>query len=566
MIVRSCHCYVFLRMRIHFYCFYFAYFIGATSGSYGQTISKYDSLYTLIKQSETNKKLQEKHLHTFLTEAKKDKNDEEIVQGYKNFMQYSDNNNALNYADSMIYAAQQSNQNAILGSAFLSKGIFFYGQKNYIQALNDYLQAQNYLSKTEDYYLQHKVNYNIANIKYYLGSYEEAIDLFKECIAYFKTENPRAYLNSLHSLALCYTRMGNIGLSQEIVELGLKEGERLAIDKMQPYFYHVEGINHYFKDNYGLAIEKLTSVAFLLEANNDFANSAVGNFYIGKSYWALKNKTKAIEQFKKVDQTFREKNYIRDDLREAYELLIQQAKAEHNLEEQLYYFQQLTKADSVLGIQFKQVSQKIHREYDHQKIHAEKENIQKQLNDKSKKETRLIYAIGFFAILSLSIIFIHFHNRRLYKKRYNQWQNKEIDQQSNLPKSSLENEMQTISERPLMAILAQLEKFEKNHKFRDKELTLSKLASACNTNPKYLSLAIRQSRDQSFTEYVNSLKVKYFIELLKTNRRLKNYTHHAMADEAGFSSTPRFTSAFKKHTGISLSFYIQQIKEEGKQV
>lgn len=544
-------CYCFIN------CFQVFYFVHA------EDTNKYDSLYHLIVQSESNQPMLKRQLQVYLSEAKLDGNQEEIVYAYRNFMHYLGGELGVVYADSMIYAAQQTNDYAVLGSAYLSKGIFFYGLKDPIQALNAYLEAQNYLSQTTNLYLQHKVNYNIGNIQYYLGSYEEAIDLFKECISYFEIEHPRAYLNSLHSLALCHTRMGNIGLSDEIVAKGLMEGERLGIDKMAVYFVHLQGINHYFKNNFGLALDKLLSVLPLLDSNNDFANFSIGNFYVGKSYWQLQNRKEALFHFKKVDEIFTEKNYIRDDLRAIYELLILHAKERKNLEEELYYLQQLIRADSVLEKQYRQVSQKLHRDYDHQKLRSEKEVIQKQLDNKRKSARILVYVVSFLSVLLLSFLLLHFYTRQLYKKRYRQWKNKGVNNPHPISKISLTNENVLVPERSLVSILTQLDQFEKDHKFTNKDLTLSKLASAFDTNPKYLSLAIKHSRRVSFTEYINSLKVDYFIEKLKSNRLLRNYTHKAMADEAGFSSTPRFTSAFKKHTGISLSFYIQQIKEEG---
>src|SRR5690606_12644304 len=122
------------------------------------------------------------------------------------YMHYSSGDLKLTYADSMIYTANKSKDESLIGSAYLSKGIVYYGQKNHIQALDNYLIANGYISKTSDDYQKYKVQYSIAHIKYYLGFYGEAIALFEGCLKYFKNTNTRAYLNTIHSLALCYNR------------------------------------------------------------------------------------------------------------------------------------------------------------------------------------------------------------------------------------------------------------------------------------------------------------------------------------------------------------------------
>src|SRR5690606_38619906 len=220
----------------------------------------------------------------FLEKAKREENPEEIVNAYRNYMHNTEGSLSLMYADSMVNAAHYFRDSLLISAAYLSKGIFYYGQKNYSPALEHYLKAKHYLTTRDDPYLRYKIHYNIAQIKYYLGNYEEALPLLQGCIAYFRKENPRAYLNSLHSLALCYNRMGDIGKSSETAQLGVTEGKRLSLDIMEVYFHHVEGINHYFRDNYGTAIEVLSGTLPGIIQNKDFANEAIGNFYLGKSY------------------------------------------------------------------------------------------------------------------------------------------------------------------------------------------------------------------------------------------------------------------------------------------
>jgi len=520
----------------------------------------YDYLFERIEALEDDSVKQSLYLQSFLHKAKSEKNSKEIVNGYKNYIYYSPENLKLIYADSMICSAKKSKDNELIGSAYLSKGIEYYAQKKHNYALDNYLIANNFISKTKDKYLIYKVKYNIAHIKYYLGFYEEAISLFSECIDYFKEDNARAYLNSLHSLGLCYNRIGNYGLCSETNENGIMEGRRLDNTEMEDYFIHSEGINQYFKNNYALSITKIKHSLPAIHKKKDFANEAVGYFYIGKSYWDLKKPQMAIPYFIKVDQIFNDKGYIRPDLRENYELLIKYYKSKNNLKSHLHYIGKLFKADSILIDKFKYLSGRIRKEYDTRELLIEKKKSENLLN--KRKYNDFIFS-GVIGLLFLSLLFLayrHIRNKNIYKQKFEELMKK--SETAKVEVKNTTNGIEDINPDTVAAVLKQLEKFEKDKKFIEKDLTSIKLAVALDSNAKYLSKIIYHYRGKKFVEYINDLKIDYLISLLKKDKRIRNYTNKALAEEAGFSSTQRFANAFLSRTGMPTSYFMEELKKE----
>ncbi|MFV5693085.1 hypothetical protein ACM55K_13745 [Flavobacterium sp. LT1R49] len=118
-----------------------------------------------------------------------------------------------------------------------------------------------------------------------------------------------------------------------------------------------------------------------------------------------------------------------------------------------------------------------------------------------------------------------------------------------------------INKDTVASVLKQLEKFEKDKKFLKKDLSLAKLTAAFDSNSKYLSQIIYHYREKKFTKYINDLKVDYIILLLKQDKRIRNYTNMALAEEAGFSSTQRFANAFLARAEMSTSFFIEELKK-----
>lgn len=519
----------------------------------------YDYLFDRIESSNRNRVKQRIYLDAFLKKAKAEKNWEEMVNGYKNYLYYSSIDLKLIYADSMVYTAKLSKDNALIGSSYLSKGIVYYGQKMHNEALDDYLTANEYIVKTNNNYLKNKVKYNIAHIKYYLGFFDEALDLFQECLAYFKSDpySKRAYLNTLHSIGLCYNKIGDHGLCSDINALGLHEGKRLSNQEMDPYFIHLEGINQYEKSNYAEAIDKITNAIPFIQKNHDFANEAVGYFYIGKSYWKLKRPEKAMAFFRMVDKTFTEKNYIRPDLRENYELMIEYYKSKENLKSQLHYIEKLIKADSILRHNFRYLSGKIHKEYDTKELLKQKNAIQQLLQERKQGDILGVSTIVVLFIIVLLLAYRYFKNKKLYKQKFEELMRKNgMDQ----VKSSSNKTVLDINPDAVAVVLKQLEKFEHDRKFLEKDWTLGKLAASFNSNNTYLSKIIFHYRGKRFVEYLNDLKVDYVIELLKEDKRMRNYTNKALAEEVGFSSTQRFTNAFVSRTGISPTYFIEELR------
>ncbi|MFV8347582.1 AraC family transcriptional regulator [Flavobacterium sp. ZB4P13] len=519
----------------------------------------YDYLFERAEDLEKDSVKQSLYLRTFLLKATSEKNSEEIVNGYKNYVHYSPENLKLVYADSMIYAAKKSGDNALIGSAYLSKGIVYYAQKKHNYALNNYLIANNFISKTNDTYLIYKVKYNIANIKYYLRFYDEALSLFRECITYFKDENARAYLNSLHLIGLCYNKIGNYGLCSETNEKGLAEGKRLATNEMESYFIHSEGINQYFKNNYATAIKKITYSLPAIRENEDFANESVGYFYIGKSYWALKKPKMALLYFRKVDEIFDAKSYIRPDLLENYELIIKYYKSQNNLNAQLHYIEKLLKADRILDTKYEYLSGRIRKEYDTKEILSEKNKIENLLDRRKYNDFIFISVITFLFLSILFLAYRHIRNKNMYRQKFDELMKK--SEVSKAPVKNIKKGILDINEDTAASILKQLEKFERDKKFLEKDLTLGKLSTAFDSNSKYLSQIIYHYRGKNFTKYINDLKVDYIISLLKTDKMMRNYTNKALAEEIGFSSTQRFANAFLARAEMPPSFFIGELKK-----
>lgn len=510
----------------------------------------------LMNKNDTVKSLL--YAQTWLTKSKKEKDAKQITLAYKALIHSAGKKMRKSYADSMLVAAKKTNDNALIGSSYLTRGIVAYSGLEQRKALDDFIMADEYVSKTNDQYLTYKVKYQIAQTKYYLGFYQEAISLLKECIRYFESENDRAYLNALHMLALCYNSTSNYILSTKTNNDGLRLAADYEIYEMTPYFTQSEGVNQYSKGNYTTAINLLSKSIPPIAKYHDFPNVMVSNFYIGKSYWALNEKENAVPFLKNVDKAFIQQNYIRPDLRSNYELLINFYKDHDDVKSQLFYINRLLKVDSILNTNYKYLSGKIFKQYDTKKLLGDKNDIQR-----SMKTQR---ALGSFIILLLSgiiafLTYRHFKNRKHYSRKFDELMSQKPETAKPMINNSyIESEL-NLNPEVAEGILKNLEKFERNHKYLEKDMNLVKLATILSTNQKYVTKIIAHYRGKKTIEYVSDLKITYIVTMLKTQSKFRNYTNKALGEEAGFGSTQIFTKAFKTVTGMPPTFFINEIKK-----
>ena len=111
-------------------------------------------------------------------------------------------------------------------------------------------------------------------------------------------------------------------------------------------------------------------------------------------------------------------------------------------------------------------------------------------------------------------------------------------------------------------ILKKLSEFEKSILYTQNNISLSFLATFCETNTKYLSFVINTHKKQDFNNYINELRINYIIQKLNDDPLYRRYKIATLAEEAGFSSQNKFATIFKKVTTISPSSFIQYLEKE----
>ncbi|SFJ87970.1 helix-turn-helix domain-containing protein [Myroides guanonis] len=113
-----------------------------------------------------------------------------------------------------------------------------------------------------------------------------------------------------------------------------------------------------------------------------------------------------------------------------------------------------------------------------------------------------------------------------------------------------------ISSQTEKRILRRIEEFEERLLFLESSVSISFLASFCDTNIRYISKILRDEKEQDFSSYINTLRIFYVIQKLKENKEYRSYKISYLAEISGFSSHSKFSSVFKQVVGLSPSEFI----------
>ena len=130
--------------------------------------------------------------------------------------------------------------------------------------------------------------------------------------------------------------------------------------------------------------------------------------------------------------------------------------------------------------------------------------------------------------------------------------------ESNEPFEEIDLKDKNISETQLIVFqkikndLLEVMKTEKP--YLDQNLNIFTLAKRLGTNSKYLSQVINQEFDKSFVHFINEYRIEEAKQILLVEN---NYTIEAQSQMVGFKSKSSFNIAFKRHTGITPTLFIQ---------
>lgn len=538
----------------------------------------YSDYYKLREKYENFEENNEKafsFIQPYINKAKKEKNYEKLVQGYKDAVFYTTSKDKkLMYSDSAIGAAKLSENKDLISIAYLEKGVvYYYHYKKYQQALNEYLLAYEYSKDTKNEFLKFQNLYYIGVVKSYLGYYLEAAELFKQCIYHYSSQaksnlhpneifnNKKGYLNSLRQLIICYRHLGKNKEADSAVEIGLSEvGNNKDYAQEKGYFLLSKGISNYKKNEYSAAIESFTQSLIPVKNSDDFAWLSVDYFYMGKSYLGLKNNSESILYFKKVDSIFQKNQFILPELRENYELLINHYKKEGDKEQQLYFTGQLLKADSIISKDFMYLSSKIHKEYDTKTLLDEKNKLEKA----NSWGSFIIIGLVILAIALAILLIIRYRREKDIQQKYILLEEKFSTHHSVSEKALpiIEDKRIGLDEGKIEELLKKLKSFEDKKDFTQKGLTINKLANQMGTNSNYLSQVINDCKGMNFNKYLSELRINYITNLLFENKEYLKYGIETLAKECGIASRQNFSDLFYELNGIRPTDFIRKRKQE----
>ncbi len=520
----------------------------------------------------------------YLQKAKKEQNALQIADGYV-LIHFNENfSNALKYLDSTATITKNLKGTKYPSQTYLMKGNLYYKHDNLKKALDNYILGLQYAKAQKDPQQTAYANMDIAYLNSYIGKNADAAKTFRYYLYNGNDITDESQHNQMRiSLIYCYIELNKLDSANILIKEGLKTPLAFTNKYVHhQYTYYVGAYNLKLK-KYDIATKNFIAAYKYFSGVQD-QNMNYSLLNIGKSYEGLKDKTKAVENYTKLDSIISKSGYTFPELRDVYTFLIDYYKENNDKEKQLYYIERFLKVDQKLDEQFKYLSTEIPRKYDTPNLLQEKENIIEELKFRKKV---LYISLGILLLILLFIIYLYYRSKKtekeqrkiaqdlisLVEKRNIEEKNAEEKNKANnieiapiaIPEQEEQNDKtsKTISEEVTQFILQELRIFESKELFLKKGITLASLAKNIKTNTAYLSEIINTHKGKNFAAYLNDLRIDFALSRLVKDKKFRSYKLSVIAEELGYNNEQAFSLAFKKKTGTTLSMYIKEIDNLG---
>jgi len=566
-----------MRTNNAYFLILFIFFVGFFQSQEKQ--NSYKKLSSLFNSYQENDERALVFVKMYIEKAKSEKNYLKLIAGYEEAIYYSNTSQRkLIYSDSAIVTALKSKDKDQISRAYLGKGIvYYYNSRNFKKALENYLIAFKYSKNSEDQYLTNKVIYHLGVVKCYLGYYDEASQHFIQTANFFqrnmnadhvheniKLNNESGYLNSIYRLSKAYANIGMHKKEDSLIDLGLSLLDNKDQHSIEyAYFQKGRGIQLIRQKKTKEALKHLIFSRDILLKNNDFASLATVNFYLGKLYWINNNRKQSLSYFRKVDSIVNKYKFITPEIRGSYEFLINDAKEQHNDSVQLYYTNQLLRADSIIAKDFAKLSTKIKYEYDTDRLNEEKGQL-----IKKHKKWKILFAV----LITLSvflIIFLVYRSRKkeaLLTQQYNILIEKmtigQIKESEEVSKPVKEHVKSLYTPEQINDVVQNLKVFEDKKQYLKKNIKLPEVATLIGSNRTTLSFVLNEHLDVTFPEYLKKLRINYITAFMLEDKRNLNYKIDTLAEMCGISTRQMFSTHFLEVTGMRPTDFIRKRLEE----
>ena len=555
---------------------------------WSQTVTKpsslsYDSIDNNYLKEEGNYQKQLAWANVYLEKAQKDNKSIRKARGYYlvAILYYTDKPlKAIQYFDSVIKYSKNNSNKFFPAAAYCEKADLLVKQRKFNEALRNFNLAEQAALKTNvNYYYVVRNAIGTAKSEE-LGEVGEALKLYQECFNYYRTKEYRGdyyswhYQNIIFGLADCYKALKKSDSTTFYNTLGYKEASITKNKEYQLLFTLNEGANQVDKKNYYAALDSISKALPELIKIKNTGNVLASYYYSGKAYVGLGNKSKAVQNFIKVDSMYKIRKRITPEFVSGYSYLIDYYKKTGDKEKQLQYITTFMSIDSVLQRNYKYLNKVLLKEYDTPHLFAEKENLIQSLKKKQTNSYVGILVLVLFVFTIGSFGYYQYYQKKQYRKRFDAILFSAQVENINNPKNEdikivakeivgeeiIAEEQSLIPLEIVKQLLEKLALFEKDDGFLEKTITIQKAAAKLNTNTKYLSKVINENKGKTFVSYINDLRVEYAIAQLQLQPKLRNFTMQALANEFGFNSAESFSSAFYKKHKIKPTYFIKELE------
>ncbi len=546
----------------------FLFFIGTlTVAAQQEDILKIeaDTLLKKVKNRKVDQGITFDVIRTYLKKAQQTQRNELIGRAY--FMlaiKSSLIKDRLHFIDSTIHFTKDlKNDLEFPFNAYIYKGFTLINEKNFRSALDYFLLAEISAKQNNNRNAEYNVRYNIAMMKRFLELHDESEALFLECKEFEESQeqvNQRILLKIIFQLSSLYYESAQVAKATEINKQGIKLAKEMKDEMMYNSFVVNEGINLHIKGDYKTSIDSLQKgYDGLLDDDKEIAD-----FYLGKSYYELGNKEKGIYYFKKIDSILNKTNDLYPSLIPAYEYLINDSKSRNDKEAQLYYTNQLLRADTIMDENYKYILNTIVKKHDVPGYLAERDAIILELEKKNRFTRMLMIISVLISFIAVTGLLYYYRLKKVYKKRYDKlMQKSSATIKEDIVVKNAKPQAVSLGIDPTIVedILVELGKFEKGEAYLINQISLKDVAKVVNTNSKYLSKIVNTYKEKNFTAYINDLRIDYLVNHVQTDTKYQKYTIRAIAEEIGFSNPEGFSRAFQKKTGLKPSYFIKKVRE-----